>query len=176
MIGHPEAQRRFLWIELLVGAAILGVLASIGVVIYRRHIRHARTTEALLNIGKIYQGAVAYWEADHGNLDRQFPASQATTPALGSCCAQPGDRCDPGLSVYAWKSPMWTALGFSIDQPFYYSYRFDSDGVNAKANFSAWAFGDLDCDGVFSTFMRSVRVNDPVTHCVGGLFTKDEDE
>src|SRR5436309_458059 len=132
------------WIELLVGAAILTTLASIIVPEYLRHIRRGKTLEASNNITRVFQSSVAYYETEHLDaahriLDRQFPASTATTPALGSCCGQPGDRCDPGLSAAAWKAPTWTALSFSLDEPFYYSYKYESAGVNETANFSAWA-------------------------------------
>ena len=99
--------------------------------------------------------------------DGSFPASQAATPAVGSCCGQPGDRCDPRLSVEAWKSPTWTALGFSLDEPFYYSYQFDSAVTKVEASFSAWAFGDLDCDGTQDAWEDSDgdQIDDSADNC-----------
>jgi type II secretory pathway pseudopilin PulG len=150
---HP-AQRRLRWLDGLVGTAIICVLAVVVVPAFRGYVRRARTAEAVDNLSSIYRAAVTYYEAEQPDGNHRFPQSQATTPALGACCGQPGDKCNPALSADAWKSPTWTALGFSIVDPFRYSYRFDSDGVNRSANFTAAAFGDLDCDGVYSTFMR----------------------
>ena len=48
----------------------------------------------------------------------------------------------------------WHKLQFSIDDPHYYWYSFDSEGVGATASFTARANGNLDCDDAFSTFER----------------------
>ncbi len=55
----------------------------------------------------------------------------------------------------AWDTPTWQALAFAIDDPHWYSYQYDSSGVGSNAMFTARAVGDLDGDGVLSTFERS---------------------
>ncbi len=44
---------------------------------------------------------------------------------------------------------------FQVSDPHYYVYQFDSNGTGADATFTATAFGDLDKDGVLSTFQRT---------------------
>jgi len=55
-------------------------------------------------------------------------------------------KCNPDPSL--WKHRVWKQLGFSVDDPHYYSYRYQSDGKTFKAT----AYADLDCDGQASTF------------------------
>jgi Tfp pilus assembly protein PilE len=167
----------------MIVVAIIGVLAAVALPAFTRYLRRSKTVEAYNNISKIYQSAVAYYQGEHANaaqqiLDKQFPVSAASTPMLGSCCGQKGDKCDPALVIAAWKAPTWMALNFSMSDPFYYSYRFDAAGTKGAALFSAWAFGDLDCNGTYSTFMRGGHV-DPATNIIiggAGIFSKLEIE
>jgi type IV pilus assembly protein PilA len=151
-------------IELMIVVAIIGILAAIAIPAFMKYIRRSRTIEAANNIAKMVQSSIAYYEAEHASvtqmiIDKQFPASQTATPAIGSCCGQKGDKCDPALSAASWQTETWEALNFSVDDPFYYAYQYDSAGVNNTSNFSSWAFGDLDCDGVYSTFMRGGKID-----------------
>lgn len=50
-----------------------------------------------------------------------------------------------------WDHQSWEEIYFGIVDPFNYQYSLETDG-NV---FTASAFGDLDCDGVFSTFELS---------------------
>jgi type IV pilus assembly protein PilA len=172
----------FTLIELMIVVAIIGILAAVAIPAFMKYIRRSKTVEAANNIGKLYQSSVAYYESEHANiqqqiLDKQFPASQAVTPALGSCCGQKGNKCDPSLTVASWQTSTWSSLNFSVDDPFYYNYKYDSAGTNAASNFSAWAFGDLNCDQVYSTFMRGGHI-DAKNNVTGGagLYTNLEIE
>ena len=112
-----------------------------------------RTDEARRHLRYLYQGAVAYFEAEHTNrqgfvLERQFPNSVGLTPAAAPC--QVGQRNEPRESD--WKHPSWQALSFAMGDPFFYRYEFISRGTGQSSEFTARAYGDLDCDGVYSTF------------------------
>ncbi len=100
------------------------------------------------------------------------------TPGVNTCCGQPGDKCDPAAAAPKWKaSTTWAALNFSVDDPFYYWYQYDSAGTDKTSNFSAWAFGNLDCDATYSTFMRGGHIdanNNPTGG--SGLYTVNEIE
>ena len=94
-----------------------------------------------MEIRKIYDGArMAY--AENG----KFPAGAGPTPPRGSCCLGHDDRCPPDPAL--WTGDTWRQLRFSMDDPFQYSYTFES----GDTEFSARAEGDLDCDGTYSTF------------------------
>lgn len=137
--------------------ATIGILASVAIPAFIKYIRRSKTTEALENIRRLYDMAVVYYDHDHVRADGtiippQFPASVSMTPADVPC----GDRSEAQPSD--WTEPTWQALNFAINRPHYYSYQFNSSGEGVGATFTASAFGDLDCDGVFSTFVRSGEV------------------
>jgi type IV pilus assembly protein PilA len=174
--------RGFTLIELMIVVAIIGVLAAIAIPAFMKYIRRAKTVEASNNIAKLYQSSVAYYESEHANLAqqivaKQFPDAQAESPGVNACCGQPGDKCNPQTAATSWQTPTWTALNFSVDDPFYYWYRYDSAGTDKNSNFSAWAYGNLNCDTTYSTFMRGGRI-DAENYVTGGsgLYTRYEIE
>ena len=119
------------------------------------HAQKRKTAEARNNLLMLYQGArQRYTEAaemaEAGTPPPAAPLlapSTAPIPALGACCRQ-GGRCAPESSQ--WQASPWKELGFAIDVPHYYSYEYRVD--RSSATFTVLAYGDLDCDGTFSTF------------------------
>jgi type II secretory pathway pseudopilin PulG len=160
------------------GAALVvmgaGVAAAVAVPAVLRYQNRSRTTEATMNVRRLYDSAVSYYDSDHvlpsGEfLPPQFPASIPRTPAEVPC----GTRQEPDRAT--WAAPTWEALNFAIVGPHYYSYQFDSAGVGVGATFTASAFGDLDCDGILSTFVRVGEVSEGNEIRGGaGLFQRNE--
>jgi type IV pilus assembly protein PilA len=178
-----RAQRAFTLIELMIVVAIIGILASVAIPSLIKYIRRSKTIEATMNLRKIYDSSVAYFESDHANasgntLAKQFPTTAGPSPAAtatAACCGQKGDRCQPAPSNFT--SDTWAVLHFSVDDPFYFVYQYTSSGSDANATFAAWAFGDLDCDSIQSTFERSGSVlADRSVSGAAGLFTKNDNE
>lgn len=129
--------------------------------------RPSPTVEATKGVRTLYDGSVAYFD----NHNR-FPASTAIYPEV-----------DCGRRITAWDGPTWRALEFTQVDRHRYSFQYDSSGSGASAQFTASAFGDLDCDGLTSTFVRfgSVReiqvdVGPPRLEVRGspGLYIADE--
>jgi prepilin-type N-terminal cleavage/methylation domain-containing protein len=146
--------RGFTLIELLVTIAIMGLLAAVAVPAYVVNMRRAQSSEALFNIRKMYDGAVAYYLADHADaggapLPHAFPPTDGPTPA----------QIPRGTKVLvpaaSWETPGWTAMGFYIRDYQRYSYSFTSTGSDAAAVATFIAQGDLNGNGVPSTFQRS---------------------
>lgn len=143
--------------------------------------RKAKTTEAVTNVKKLYDGARSYYEEElsaRGSLvpiAKQFPTTPAvsTAPSLGACCAAAGKKCAPNPGL--WTDASWQALKFSMDDPHYYSYTYIASGTDSTAHFTVRANGDLDCDGVYSTFemVGSVQTDGTVTGQAG--FFKDQE-
>jgi type II secretory pathway pseudopilin PulG len=162
------------------GIMILGILAAVAIPAFMKNSRKAKTSEPVINVKKLYEGARAYYEEEanlRGSITpipKQFPntPSPATQPALGSCCMQPGGKCAPDIRL--WTDPSWQALRFSMDDPHYYSYTFESTGTDMNAQFSARANGDLDCDASYSTFemVGSIQLDGTVTGSAG--FFRDQ--
>lgn len=145
----------FTLIELMIAVAIVGVLASLATPMLVKYVKKAKTTEAREMLQKIAAGARVYYldpqtrAGDITPLPSQFPFSEAMTPAVG-CCLAGGQRCAPEQTQ--WNTPTWIALQFSLDDPHYYQYEFTSAGTSVDSTFTAWAYGDLDCDTNLSTF------------------------
>jgi len=147
----------FTLIELMVVVAIIGILASIAVPAFVRNARKAKTSEAQVHVRKIFGASRTYIIEEHydisGSMIRaQFPNSVAATPA-GTCCAGPGNKClDPAGT---WSDQSWQVLHFSLDDPHYFRYEYESTGAGTAgvaSKFTARALGDLNCDGRLSTF------------------------
>ncbi len=147
----------------------VGVSSAVAIPAFMKYIKKSKTAEARELIYKMYQGARAYYMdpgMSAGGLQAaapQFPEPSAgPTPPLGACC-QAGGKCAPRASL--WETAPWNALMFSVDDPHYYSYQYVV--VDKQRQFVVRAFGDLDCDGEFSTFEMTGTV-DPATGDVGG--------
>lgn len=158
LVSVRRRPRGFTLVELMIVVAIIGLLASIAVPSFMKYLAKAKSAEADQMLEKIATGARAYFmdqhvghDIDGATLSQRFPASTALSPAL-SCCQPNQDKCAPRAS--AWDNPSWQSLNFSVDDPHYYRYEYESLGTGAAAEFTARAYGDLDCDNVLSTFER----------------------
>ncbi len=140
------------------GSTLLGYWAVVAVPAFLKYTRRARTTEATDHIDKLYKGAAVYYTtpkvaADGRKLPCQFPPSTEWTPK-GSPCDHPNQMYPADAS--AWSDPTWAALSFQMTGPHYFRYRIESKGQGADAEMVLEAQADLDCDGVWSTFRRTV--------------------
>jgi prepilin-type N-terminal cleavage/methylation domain-containing protein len=147
-------QRGFTLVELMITVGIIGLLAAIAMPSFIFNLRRAQTTEAMMNIRKMYDGAVAYFVADHPdaagvNQPHTFPPNDGPTPSTiphGTKVLVP---------AVAWDTPGWAALGFYIRDYQRYSYSFVAQGQEGGATASLIAQGDLNGNGIPSTYLRS---------------------
>jgi hypothetical protein len=155
---------------------LLGIAAAVVVPAFERYVTRLRTVEASANLQALVYGATAYYNYGAGSeyvlgdpSRARFPDSAPLTPAVVPW----GEARAPEAAD--WLHPTWQALGFAVWDSHYYAYQFDSAGTGLEATFTVSAFGDLDCDGVLSTFSRSGRV-DPVhgTAYDLGLYRENE--
>lgn len=122
--------------------------------------------------------------------DGKAGGSSGIVPPLSVDCSKgPGGRCVPGqgpqtepghYDASLWSdSDVWNGLNFQQDQPHYFHYQFrwnnDPKGFGA-CQFTAQAFGDLDGDGVFSTYERAGAADQNGVNGAAGLYIDKEVE
>jgi hypothetical protein len=139
----------------------MAIAASVAIPSFVKYERRAKTVEAIDQLDKIYKGAAVYFStprvSDMGvKLPCQFPPSTPATPApvggVHPCCVD-GGECK--VNVDNWTNETWSALSFQMNYPHLFMYEYTSNGKSgADARFTASAYADLDCDGIFSTFER----------------------
>jgi hypothetical protein len=69
----------------------------------------------------------------------------------------------------------WQQMHFAIAQPIQYLYCYGSANTGLTAQFTVWATGDLDGDGVYSSFWRIGTILDGKP-TVGVVATLNDDE
>jgi hypothetical protein len=84
-----------------------------------------------------------------------------------ACGCQVGGRCAGNDAVFSTDA-VWTALNFSLPDPYNYKPSYTSTGTGTAATFTAVATGDLDCDSSLATFTRIGGVNATTGDVTGG--------
>jgi hypothetical protein len=130
-----------------VGFALGGSVLAIVVPTFAREIHASRIVEPIDGLHRIGASMLAY--AKDRPVAEAFPPSAPLTPSgvpRGTCQADP-----PAL----WEQPTWKALGFTPapeGSPHCFAFQLDTGLSPARSTFRAQAHGDLDGDGIASTF------------------------
>jgi hypothetical protein len=139
--------RRFTPVELAIAIALGGSLLAVAIPTFVREVHASRFVEPVDGLQRIGASAIAY--AHTHPIAQGFPPSVPMTPSRpprGHCEADP-----PG----AWDQVTWSALAFQPappGTPHCFAFGFDSTMSPTKAAFRADSHGDLDGDGILSTF------------------------
>jgi hypothetical protein len=128
-------------IEAALAFALTGSVLAVAVPEFARGLHASRLAEPVDGLKRIAESAVSLAAAG-----ATFPPSVQLTPAE----VPRGVRADDPSG--AWDQPTWRALGFGFDHPHAFSFSFESSQTATGGHFRATAHGDLDGDGVVSTF------------------------
>lgn len=169
----------FSLIELMVVVTIIGLLASIAIPSFVKHIYKAKTVEAYESLDKIAKAARLYYHrvitsnTTGADSTGQFPTQIIPTPASPAvCCAMGSNKCM--TPIEDWNTNNWRFLYFAVHEAHYYSYSFAAAGTHLASIYTAQAQGDLDCDGVFSTFeMRGSVDSEGSVVTFGPMMTRE---
>jgi len=183
--------------------AMAGIGAAIAIPAFTKYMRRSKTSEARVQIAKMFDAAAAYFNeervsppgvaslATHGcpNDGRASGTAGITPPLSVDCGEGPGGRCvpkigggsDPGdYDMRLWlENPVWSGLDFQMEQghAFHYDFKWTNSGTGfGSCQFTAQAFGDLDGDGVWSTYERSGAADEIGVNGAAGLYIDQEVE
>ncbi len=154
----------FTAVEAAFAAMILAVLAAVAVPLFFQRAARARTAEAPLTLAAIASAEMAYYDhsAERPDTAGNLPPRQFL----------PTDPCPEGAPLPSrrpgnWNAGAWPYLGYATDDAVYYTYQVVTAGTAGSATATVIAHGDLDGDGVQSTFLRTLTV-DGNGHTVAG--------
>lgn len=128
--------------------ALVGILAVLGIYGTRKYIANAKTAEARNALAEMAKDAAAAYESEDARL---CPSARSPVPAS----IQDVSAKKYQSSLSDWQNdPGFSCLQFEMSTPQYYQY----DYKNVGNGFSAIAKGDLNGDGVTSTFEITGRL------------------
>jgi len=151
--------------------AVGGSVLAVAVPTFLRNLSASKLTEPVDGLERMVTSAIAYAEARPQEIS--FPPPAPLTPAevpRGTRSTDPPE---------AWEHLTWKSLAFRFDQPHAFSFRFDSSmhPDSRVFGFVATAHGDLDGDGMLSTFeVRGERLPGQSPRVVPGLYLEREVE
>ena len=148
----------------MIVVAIVGVLAALAIYGVQRYIANAKTAEAKNSLGQISKDAQSAYAREH--MDNAAPLAPGGTAQVANLLCPDGPpvpkdipsaekvQSDPDKE---WIDG-WKCLRFSMSEPQYYRYTYDSEQSGADGTFTALAEGDLDGDTIPSEFKIEAKL------------------
>lgn len=163
---------------------LAAVLSAIGMYALARYVRHAKTVEAVSSVTSLASLSAEYYNTSDATQPsganpqavhamRHFPPS-SRLPVPEDPLSVRGKRYQS--NPMDWSASPWRDLHFSIVQPQCYQYSFEADGAGATAKALVTAQGDLDGDGMRSSYSLEIRPDQGLAAQVSKTMTKTDVE
>lgn len=159
----PARARGFSSVEIAVAISVIGSLLAVAVPAFVRNVSASHLVEATDGIARIQEGAIAFVKSD-GRLPDATPLTPAAVPRAERVLDPPG----------TWDAPGWRAVHFTAapdGMSHRYSFAMDRPTANELI---AHAHGDLDGDGVVSSFEAHVVQDGSEARSIAGLVVAEE--
>jgi type IV pilus assembly protein PilA len=174
----------FTLIELMIVVAIVGVLASLAIYGVRKYLLNSKTAEVRNAVGQMAKDAKTAFERESMPATI-LPSGNSATVSNNLCktstATVPASKASIAGQKYQSAATEWTVdqatpgvgfscLHFALSDPQYYMYGYQGTS-GASGTFSANGFGDLNGDGVTSTFTLSGAVTGGIVY-VSPIFSE----
>lgn len=184
LVPEGSRSRGFSLVELMNFLALGALLATVSMYLVARYVRHAKTAEAVGNVTAITQGAAAYYNESDAHQPAGTKPEQAKAMRHFPPAARQTVPADPAAvrakkyqsAIGDWSVSPWVELQFKMNQPQCYAYNFESTGSGATATGTATANGDLDGNGMVSTFRSTVAPDDKLEAIVSTTIERTDPE
>jgi type IV pilus assembly protein PilA len=141
----------------MIVVAIVGILAALAVYGVSRYVKNAKTAEARDALGRMGKDAVGAFQRE--TMSGNVLSLGGTANVIHSLCASAPavPSAVPSAAKYQskpseWLGNEWACLRFSMNEPQYFQYRYDSAGGDAAGtDFTCVATADLDGDPTDTT-------------------------
>lgn len=156
-----------------VGMVEIGVVAAVVIPALSGYINKANITEAIVQTQTILSAALRARE-QAGSCEPLLGHTEVTPPMSVACHEGTAGRCQAidasegerlGAGSYprsAWTTdPVWAAIGYQPRSPAGHRFHYAVEAERERAGgcrITVRAFGDLDADGVYSTYERVATV------------------
>jgi prepilin-type N-terminal cleavage/methylation domain-containing protein len=148
-----RAQRRgFSLIEVMAVVAIVGIISMLAYAGVSRYLAHSKTPEATTTLAAFENGSRVAFSAETDS------GGSGTGPFVHQFCPTSAVPVPPAIPqaqrvMGVWNAATWSCLKFTMSAPQFYQYSYVSSGTGTGATYTATAFGDLNGNGVASTFL-----------------------
>lgn len=183
--AHDATVRGFTLVELMIVVAIVGVLAAIAVHGVRKYTASAKAAEARNTIGQIAKNAATAFAKDKmdpallgggSSVIRANELCESATPVPEQLSSVSSAKYQSHSEEWGQGSATagWKCLLFSLDEPQYFQYDYQSE--DTTAGFVATGKGDLDGDGEPSSFTLRGVVDNGVVRISPSIEEANPDE
>jgi type IV pilus assembly protein PilA len=190
-----QAAAGFTLVELMIVVAMVAVLSALAIFGVRRYLFTAKAAEAKDALGSIARAAASGYERETYS-NELLPQGGVATVAMHVLCLtapsfvpltppknkkyQPstadGVDFNAGDQITGWK-----CLKYGMSKPIYYSYGYTQGSAPCNspataAGFEACAQGDLDGNGITSTFARGADIKNGSVKLTDEIYIHNEFE